>query len=156
MEGTLREREDEQACITAALDAAVVGRGTALFFRGEPGLGKTALLALAAVDSRFAVVRIGGPGMEQAYPFALVQQVMESLPRACGVAPEELIGGLTPLRTLLRRFILSKAPSGAAPACFEVVYAWYWLLASMAERRPILLCLDDLHWSDPDSLEAVR
>jgi DNA-binding CsgD family transcriptional regulator/tetratricopeptide (TPR) repeat protein len=157
MEGPLWEREEECSAIAAALEGAAGGRGTALFFRGEPGLGKTRLLALAATraQERFAVIWVGAHELEQSYPFAVAQQVAEALPRVYGAASEELAGGLKPLRALLRRS-LQGGGVGDAPARFEVVYALYWLLASLAERQPLLLCLDDLHWSDPDSLEAVR
>lgn len=30
------------------------------------------------------------------------------------------------------------------------------ILAAMAEKQPIIICLEDLHWADPSSLELVR
>ena len=158
----LWEREEEREAIAVALGAACRRdhRGSALFFRGEPGLGKTSLLSVAtdAAAERFTVVRAGGHEMEQGYPFAVVHQVIESLLARYGADLEELNGGPGSLRALMQSSVQAAAgPERATPpARSEVVYAVYWFMASVAERQPLLLCLDDLHWSDPDSLEAFR
>jgi predicted ABC-type transport system involved in lysophospholipase L1 biosynthesis ATPase subunit len=47
-------RDAELAEIFVALDAAVKGRGSAFAFVGEPGIGKSSLLAAAAAQSRTA------------------------------------------------------------------------------------------------------
>ncbi|MDR9373130.1 LuxR family transcriptional regulator, partial [Conexibacter sp. JD483] len=54
------------------------------------------------------------------------------------------------------------APSGpGAPAAepaggaFAVLHGLYWLTAAFAEQRPLLLAVDDAHWSDAASLDFL-
>ncbi len=158
----LLEREEEHLVIAALLRrVAAGGMGGALFLRGEPGLGKTRLLELAAdqAEDRFTVVRASGHEMEQAYPFAVVHQLLESLLRSAGTIAADLASSSDSLRLLLRESIQTSGDgpgSGESPARSGILYALYWLLGSLAERRPLLLSLDDIHWCDPDSLEAIR
>ena len=156
MSETLWEREDELAAISAALARAHSGRGAVLLLRGEPGLGKTRLLqaASASATGSFAVVPAGGHELERSYPYALAQQVLEGILTHYGSNLEELSIVPDSLRLLLHRS-LKPAGNGLA-AKFELTHAFCWLLGSVAERRPLLLCLDDLHWSDPDSLELLH
>src|SRR5258707_5745279 len=35
---------------------------------------------------------------------------------------------------------------------FSVLHGLYWLAASIAQRAPLLLAVDDLHWADQPSL----
>lgn len=158
--GPLCEREQERECILTALAAARRGQGTILFLRGDPGMGKSRLLAFAAEQAHtdFTVVTALGQEPEQAYPFALLHQVVESLVRR----PETHAAALTQGLDVLRAWFSGRASApqdgvqSGPGARAALLYAAYWLLASVAERRPLLLCLDDLHWTDPDSLEALR
>lgn len=157
----LFEREAERLAILATLDqVASGGVGAAMLLRGEPGVGKTRLLQLAEGEAatRFTLVRASGHEMEQAYPLALVHQILESLLHSAGPFAGDLARASESLRRLLRTSVHDPQARGnaGAPARSEMLYALYWLLSSLAERRPVLLSLDDLHWSDPDSLEAVR
>ena len=158
--GRLWEREREHDLLLATLAAARQGKGTILFVRGDPGMGKSRILALAAAEARrdFTVVSAVGEEPEQAYPFALLHQLVESLVRR----PETDAAALTHGLDVLRAWFYGRDPDEGTAASVSpgaraaVLYAAYWLLASVAERRPLLLCLDDLQWSDPDSLEAIR
>src|SRR5437667_189016 len=43
--------------------------------------------------------------------------------------------------------------AGDSPASeFAAVHGLYWLCANLAERKPVLLTVDDLHWVDGPSL----
>jgi DNA-binding CsgD family transcriptional regulator len=152
----LWEREAEQAAVEAALGRAVDGHGVVLLFRGGPGLGKTSLLSLAArlAGERFTVVPSGGQELERGYPYALAQQVVEGVVRRLGDL-QEVGGERERFRGLLRRSLEVGGPDGPAIRR-ELIFAFYWLLANAAEHRPLLLCLDDLHWSDPDSLGLLH
>ena len=78
-----RERELDR--IGALLDAAVAGRCGSLLVEGDPGVGKSTILAAAAdpADGRFTVRRAGGVESE------------------AGLDHAALLAVLTPLRGLL-------------------------------------------------------
>ena len=154
----LVERDSEQQLILDALMRAKHARvGSVVLLRGEPGLGKTRLVqaAAAAAGSDMTVAHALGHEVEQSYPFAFIHQVLESLLRNRGGEANDMVRQTTALHRLLER-TLDTAGRTTSPARSEMIYAFYWFVASLAEEHPLLLCLDDLQWSDPDSLEAVR
>jgi predicted ATP-dependent serine protease len=57
----LRGRADECARLGALLEGTAAGRGGALMLRGEPGVGKTALLEYAIASApTLRVIRVTG------------------------------------------------------------------------------------------------
>ena len=42
-----------------------------------------------------------------------------------------------------------------APDAFAVLHALYWVTAGLAESQPLLLAIDDVHWSDAASLDYL-
>src|SRR6478735_934336 len=48
------------------------------------------------------------------------------------------------------------APPGAADPSFGALHGLYWLVAALAEERPQLLVVDDLHWSDGPSARFLE
>jgi len=46
--------------------------------------------------------------------------------------------------------------SSPADLSYSVIYGLYWLVSNLAERRPLLLTVDDVHWSDPPSLRFLE
>jgi DNA-binding CsgD family transcriptional regulator len=119
------------------LDRTRAGAGTALFVEGEAGLGKTTVLdharSLAEGSMRVAVGR--GDSMESALPFGLLAQVFEDL------------GG----RDVLEIEDAHHQPLDARAAEFH--RALRWLQEDVSD--PVLIALDDLHWSDADSLSLL-
>src|SRR4051812_6490457 len=87
--GQLLGREREREALDRLLEAATRGHGGALVVRGEPGVGKTALLEYAVeAGRRFRIARTFGVEAEMELPFAAVQQLcspffelMERLPQ---------------------------------------------------------------------------
>ncbi|MDQ4097779.1 MAG: AAA family ATPase, partial [Actinomycetota bacterium] len=112
------------------------GRGACLFLSGEAGVGKTTLLDLAPrlAEPDAVVVRGRGSAMDVDQPFGLAAQVLEPLAgkplidRAAGDAGEA------------RAAVLERARN--------------WLEAA-ADEVPLVVVLDDLHWSDADSLAIL-
>src|SRR5687768_3534868 len=124
-------REQEVARIERLLDAARAGRSDALLIRGEPGIGKTALLLHAraqAEDLQVLVAR--GIQAESELPFS-------------GLA--DLAGPLLHLRERLpaaQAMALGQAlalEDGGTPARFAVPAALLGLLAAAAEDGPVLV-----------------
>jgi DNA-binding CsgD family transcriptional regulator len=143
----LWEREAERETVATLLGGAARGRGGALFFVAQPGLGKSRLLQAAdeAAGRRFLVVRASGHELETGYPFGLVHQALAALNRGTGAR-------LVSSQPTLRGFARGRGRMDRT----RLIYALFWFFTSLAERRPLLLLCDDLHWSDPDSLEFWR
>uniref|UniRef100_UPI0005A72601 AAA family ATPase n=1 Tax=Streptacidiphilus carbonis TaxID=105422 RepID=UPI0005A72601 len=145
-------REREQAAVEALLQGARAGRSGVLVLRGEPGIGKTALLdhAVAAAGG-FRVVRATGVEYEADLPFAglnlLLAPALDRLPGLPG--PQR--------RALQRAFGLSDEPAaaGAAPDRLLAGLATLTLLADLAEKEPLLCVVDDAQWLDRASAEAL-
>ena len=116
------------------------GQSSVLVVRGEPGIGKTALLDYAA-DSAFGfrVVRAVGVEWEMELPFAALQQL-------CARMLDRLDRLPGPQRDALRvAFGLS---AGDAPDRFLVALAVLSLLSEAADEQPLLLLVDDAQWLD--------
>lgn len=156
----LLEREAACSAILTTLRHAEGGAGSVLLLRGDPGIGKSRLLGWTAREAtgRFLIVAAVGHEMETAFPYALVHQVAAGLRRVPRGPSPELVEASDTLRSLVRGAPVA-AGSDRAPAYpgrAAIAYAFHWLLASVGEHQPLLLLLDDLHWSDPDSLEILR
>jgi DNA-binding CsgD family transcriptional regulator len=150
----LLERDAELAAV-AELIGAIADGGRLLAIEGPPGIGKTALLAEAkALGQNAGLQVLGGRGseLERTFSYGVVRQLFEpflvSLP-----ADEraELVSGAAALAApLFDPAGLAADPGG--DSSLATLHGLYWLTANLAARRPLLLVLDDLHWSDLPSL----
>jgi len=143
----LADRGAEGARLDRLLADARAGRSAVLVLRGEPGIGKTAILGYAAERAAgFRVVRAAGAESEMELPFAGLHQL-------CG----PMLGGLArlppPQRDALgTAFGLS---TGAQPDRFLVSLAVLSLLSDAAEERPLLCLIDDAQWLDRSSAQVL-
>jgi DNA-binding CsgD family transcriptional regulator len=148
----LLERDRELERIAAALASSRDEAGAALVVEGSAGIGKTALLACAqahAAASGMHVLTARGIEVEAGYPFGLVRQLLEPALRTAGRRERErLLAGAAGLAAP----IVTDAPGDESAASYGVLHGLYWLVANLAERRPLLLTIDDAHWSDEPSL----
>ncbi|MEU1133241.1 AAA family ATPase [Streptomyces sp. NPDC005900] len=141
----LAGRDAHLAVIEAAL-AGIADAGTSVLLRGDPGMGKTALLAAAeamARDAGLRVLRMTGAEAETGLPFAALHQVLWPLLDGTRALPGE------------QRDALESAlgvREGMPPEGFTVAGAALALLAHAAARRPVVVLLDDLQWADPSSV----
>src|SRR4051794_24440597 len=106
---------------------------------GESGIGKTALLAEVARRARangLSVLHGRGAEHERDVPFSLAIDALEDHADA-GEIQALVTGDVLPAE----RFRHHRAVRG--------------LLERLAERRPLALILDDLHWADDASVELV-
>ncbi len=140
-------REAERARLRALLDDAAHGRSGALVLRGEAGAGKTALLddLIAGADD-LLVLRAHGVESESELPYAGLHQLLRP------VAHE--LDGLAPPQADALRAAFGLRVSGGDER-FLVSLAVLNLLAEQSERRPVLCVLDDAHWLDRGSLDAL-
>ncbi|GAA5132243.1 ATP-binding protein [Pseudonocardia adelaidensis] len=143
----LRGRRAEQERIDALLAAGRDGISGALVVRGEPGIGKTALLEYAGQRADgMRVLRGAGIESEAELPFAGLHLLL----RPAADALEALPGPQR--RALASAFGLGDGDGGDR---FLVGAAVLSVLAQLAETRPLLCLVDDAQWLDRPSAEAL-
>ena len=140
-------RDTERGEIGRLLEAARGSRSGVLVLRGEAGIGKTALLE----DTReraddMHILSARGVESESELPFAALDKLIRP---ALGHL-DKLPGPQAP--ALSRALGLEE---GAADERFLVYAACLSLLSELAERRPVLCLVDDAHWLDKVSAEAL-
>lgn len=135
------------------LDAAA----TCLAIEGEPGIGKTHLLAelrRRADERRMLVLSGTAAEFERDVPFAVWTDALDAYVASQG--PEELVPAAA--RPELGGVLPTLGSEGEAPPVderYRTHRAVRALLERIAAERPLVLTLDDLHWSDPASLELI-
>lgn len=142
-------REAERTRLDALLDAARKGNSGALVIRGEPGIGKSALLRYAVDRGSvlgLTVLTARGLESESEIPFAGLGDLTRPIRKAIDRIPEAqqsaLVGAL--------------ALGPAVPVDrFAICAATFSLLAAAAEDRPLLAVVDDIQWLDSSSVEAL-
>jgi class 3 adenylate cyclase len=183
LESPMVGREKELASLVQLLNQLQAGVGRAAVILGEPGIGKTRLIsewrALSSQQTtRWAQGRCLSYGSDQ--PYHLVVSMLRSLANISEVAGEpetragllalceELcgvdcpdfyetypyLGHLLGLRldgeALLRtRQLDPQAHLARAQAALRR------LLGALANRAPLVIVLEDLHWADPSSVELI-
>jgi DNA-binding CsgD family transcriptional regulator len=156
---TLLERERELEQLRDSLAEAEAGRGNLVLLEAPAGLGKTSLLRAAAdsaSESRFTCLRARAGELERDFAYGCVRQLFEPVvTRADGAKRERLLRGAAALSQPLF------APAGDSPlpasdGAFSVLHGLYWLLNNLADEGPTALLVDDLHWSDAESLRFLN
>jgi DNA-binding CsgD family transcriptional regulator len=143
----LLDRLPERAALSGLLDAARAGRSGVLVMRGEPGVGKTALLEYAIGSAAgLRVARVAGVESEMELAFAALQQL-------CAPMLDQLEDLPDPQRDALG--VAFGLNTGAAPDRFLVGLAALSLLSEVAEQQPLLCVIDDAQWLDRASAQAL-
>jgi len=153
--GTLLEREAELTALRSSLPDIREGRGRLSIVEAPAGRGKSALLTALATEAAAAGLRVlhaRGGELERAYAFGAIRQLFE---RAVADADPDaraalLSGAAAPAGAL----VASGGASGAA-AGPGVLHAVYWLATNLSLRQPLLIVVDDVHWVDEPSVEAI-
>lgn len=169
---TLVGRERELASLTAAWQAACGGRRSVVLLRGEAGIGKSRLVrALRERIDPAATIDIRCSQRYGATPFHPIRRVLEQL---LGVDQETSFGALgAALEDLRLEPALAAAIApilGIAPAAGEkppaataspqrqrqmALDAIAEILVRIGAGAPSLLMVEDLHWVDPSTREAL-
>ncbi len=140
-------RERERAALDRLLEAATSGHGGVLVVRGEPGVGKTALLEYAIdAGQEFRFARTFGVESEMELPYAAAQQLCFPLLDLSEHLPE-------PQRDALG--VAFGLRAGPTPNPFLVGLAILGLLSEAAEERPLLCVVDDAQWLDRASAQVL-
>ncbi len=152
-------RPAELAAIEDGINAAAGGRLSAVAVEGEPGIGKTRLLLAAreiAVAREFLTVAVGADE-ELRGPFLLARSILGAPEVAEAVAGTDSEAAIA---------AAAQALGGRDDPAFAGLSADQRLLrsfdlATMAVRaltagQPLALLIDDMQWSDEDSLRLLR
>lgn len=140
---------DPELSVVYDLVDGISERGGALVVRGEPGIGKSALLAAASArarDAGLAVIAAAGAQSESRLAFAGLHQLV--LP----------FGGALERLPVPQRRALEAAfgiVDGAAPDRFLIGLAILSLVSELATETPVLLAVEDAHWLDSASCNAL-
>lgn len=156
----LLERDREIASVESVLDRACGGDGGMLLLEGGAGLGKSRLLAEVASRARRHGMAVRGSRAlvtEGEFPFALVSRLFEGLlANTQDDEREPLFEGAASLaKQLLIEQHGDDPEVGRTRALFPALHGLHWLTVNLAQRQPLLLCVDDLHWSDEQSLRFL-
>jgi DNA-binding CsgD family transcriptional regulator len=140
-------RQDECGLIADLVDEARRGHGAVLVMHGEPGSGKTALLDYAAgLATGLRVIRTDGAESEAELAYAGLCQLLSPMPGLLGRLPG-------PQRAALE--IAFGLRAGAAPDRFLLGLAVHGLLTEAAAEGPLACVIDDAHWLDRASRQAL-
>ncbi len=139
-------RDHPAALLRAEIDRAGASHGGLVLVTGEAGIGKTTLVTDAMETARRAggLVLSGSCWDSAAAPgYWPWVQVMRALHRQSGDAAgvEALLGERPPVE-----------PAGG----FQVYDAVTSTLVAAAQRQPVVVVLDDLHWADPESVRLLE
>jgi predicted ATPase len=153
-------RDRELAILQSALDRAREHHGGAVILDGEPGIGKTRLAIELRARAQEAGVLVAGAtcyesGWSPPYaPWSLA--VGEIGPEALEEQPGPRLNVLFEAMPDLRERTGERPPTlSPEEERVRATDAVARLLLGVADRRPLLVVLDDLQWADPASLDVV-
>lgn len=164
-EGAFLGRDEEMARLIDTWDRVCAGRLELAFIAGEPGIGKTRLVAEFArhAAASGAVVLYGGCDDDAPVPYRPFVEALRHYVEGSSTA--ELRALSFRVRELARVVpeLAERLPELEVPRgrdsdteryfLFEAVVA---LLAAAAGHAPVVLVLDDLHWADKPSRLLLR
>jgi predicted ATPase len=129
------------------LTAARAGTSGTLLIRGDPGIGKTALLRYAAGRAgQMTVLTARGIKAEADVPFCGLLELLRPILPCLERIP-------TP-QALALRSALALGPAAATDR-FIIGAATLSVLAAQAEEAPLLVLVDDAQWLDASSAAAL-
>jgi DNA-binding CsgD family transcriptional regulator len=153
-------RGDELTALAAHLASVVADTGRTILVAGEAGLGKSALLRAFTVRARDTGVRVlTGECLEidARRPFGPFAQILRSARREfpSGAVERSIREHAPELLRLLPE--LGSAISRAAPTDaserYRIHESLVSLICDLARADPLVIVVEDLHWSDEATLE---
>lgn len=160
-------REWEIAELRGALDEVAGGAGQIVLVAGEPGIGKTRLVEEfgSSIASQDVAVYWGRcddwEGSPAYWPWLqilrpIVETVGSETLRSWMGSRSELLAQILPAAAVPRESSAEHPPRDSEQARYELFSAVADLLLRLADARPLVLVIDDLHWADTPSLELCR
>jgi DNA-binding CsgD family transcriptional regulator len=125
------------------------GHGRALLIAGEPGMGKTSLLAEAvALAGDLRVIEAEAVEAEANLPYALLGETVAPFLSLLPELPQ-------PQGNAIRAALALGPSPRVAGDRFATCAAFLSLLTRAAEREPLLVVVDDAQWLDSPSAECL-
>ncbi len=149
----LSEREDELRQLASAVDALADGSGGLVLIQGPAGIGKTALLGVAAglaAERTLPVLTARCSRLERAFGFGVVRQLLDPA-LGEGERREHLLGGTPAARAVFAEPVDGPGGEGS----FAVLHGLLRLTAAVSAEAPLLITVDDLQWCDSASLRYL-
>ena len=157
-------REAHLDALRRAIDAALAGEGQVVLVAGEAGIGKSRLVREAAEVARERGMRVLiGQCFEpdHALPYAPLRDLVRSnLLRQSWAEPilTEValdLGALLPELARLQPDPVLSPNAGPEQDRRRIVHAFTRLFAAITTQSPLLLIVEDAHWSDEASLDLL-
>jgi predicted ATPase len=139
-------REKHQRALAALISNARNGLSGSIQLRGEPGIGKTALLRdVTSRASGVDHIHLVGFEAESSVAFSGLQRLVAPLARHLAALPRQHRQAL---------LVASGAEDGPPPDRFLVGLGLLGLLAEAGQHKPIVCAIDEAQWLDPESLDV--
>jgi DNA-binding CsgD family transcriptional regulator len=157
----LLEREEEIAELEELAGRAATAAGTVGVIEGPAGIGKSRLLAAVAERAHgegIEVLEARGGQLEHELGWGVVRELFAPLVSSPSAESRALFEGaaalseqlLVPSAEAAEGTSEEPVPDPIAPEA--ALHSLYWLTSNLAERAPLALLVDDVHWADPASL----
>jgi len=145
-------RDREMAEVRAFLDAVLAGP-CGLLLEGAAGIGKTTVwnAGVASAVGRSLTVLSSRPAESEAtLSFAALGDLLD------GVLDQALPRLPPPQQRALEVALLLADPAGSPPGQRAVAVSFLAVLRQLAERRPVIVAIDDLQWLDESSAAVLE
>ncbi|MBV9607191.1 MAG: AAA family ATPase [Solirubrobacterales bacterium] len=156
-------RSHELAEIQSALDRLSARQPWPLQIVGEPGIGKSRLLAELCQSARnrgYLVLDGRAAEFERDIPFGLLVDALNDYlgalePALLRALDDGLLAELAVVFPAVPRDGRLAAPREDSAERYRLHYAIRGVLERLTTRQPIVLALDDVHWADAGSIEVL-
>ena len=160
-------RQDKLEQLHKALDQALGGHGNLVMLAGEPGIGKTRTVQELETYARMRGARViwgrshEASGAPAYWPWVQAgrqwagTEVPESLPRMMAASRWELVRIFPELRDI-PGFAEPDPGGDSGSAEFRLFDAYTAFIREASAEHPLVISLDDLHWSDRPTLLLLQ
>jgi predicted ATPase/DNA-binding CsgD family transcriptional regulator len=155
-------REPQLVTLLAALEGAAEGRAATVFLAGESGVGKSRLLdeLTQRAEQDGARILMGECVTLAAgeLPYGAIRAALRPLGHELRALPEadrEQLARLLPQLGAPGASTAGMAATGERLGQAHLFEVLLGVLARLAERQPVVLAIEDIHWADPSTLDFL-